>query len=585
MIQFSGLCRCAGFPSALLCSLTLIALLLFPGCTRQPEPGSETAAADDASSSTSEPTGDGSSSQSSAMQSLDGDTSTLIADGGNAQRSGDDGSGNGETGRSSIEMNASGSPAATDPAEQSVQPPLRVADSVGSQQKQLARDMSPTQLKTFLSEADVELRMINNGQSGIEDPAKAFQQLKWIVTLKEEASRRLIEHADSSEKDRAIGRRGELQSLSHLASLGDLKAAEQLQKLAEEWKDDEDAEVRSDSRLVLIGFAIEEVRNGKTDAANKVVSQIETLAQSSADPDAAALMVMGQAKDALMQFEHLDEASRVRELILEVFVDTEDQTFADMARQVAGPSMQMSQAMQRVQSMMQQVIEEANEGVASGQSKVAAADWKQAIETVAKEQPDLLTTQFLAGTSLEAETVGREDLATATYEVLEEQFASLQDDRGREARTAIQARENRRSVIGEAFDPELSSTQGDDLSMADYRGKVVLVPFWSAAYPDSLMVVDGLKSIVRQYPDQVAIVGVNLDEQSTDVPAFEARQKIDFPSFRSVSDRNAKIANPTAYRFGVVSLLFVAVIDQEGKVAAIEFSGRDLTLIVENLLQ
>ncbi|MCC9644118.1 TlpA family protein disulfide reductase [Rhodopirellula sp. JC740] len=585
MIQFSGLCRCAGFPSALLCSLTLIALLLFPGCTRQPEPGSETAAADDASSSTSEPTGDGSSSQSSAMQSLDGDTSTLIADGGSAQRPGDDGSSNGETGRSSIEMNASGSPAATDPAEQSVQPPLRVADSVGSQQKQLARDMSPTQLKTFLSEADVELRMINNGQSGIEDPAKAFQQLKWIVTLKEEASRRLIDHADSSEKDRAIGRRGELQSLSHLASLGDLKAAEQLQKLAEEWKDDEDAEVRSDSRLVLIGFAIEEVRNGKTDAANKVVSQIETLAQSSADPDAAALMVMGQAKDALMQFEHLDEASRVRELILEVFVDNEDQTFADMARQVAGPSMQMSQAMRRVQSMMQQVIEEANEGVASGKSKVAAADWKQAIETVAKEQPDLLTTQFLAGTSLEAETVGREDLATATYDVLEEQFASLQDDRGREARTAIQARENRRSVIGEAFDPELSSTQGDDLSMADYRGKVVLVPFWSAAYPDSLMVVDGLKSIVRQYPDQVAIVGVNLDEQSTDVPAFEARQKIDFPSFRSVSDRNAKIANPTAYRFGVVSLLFVAVIDQEGKVAAIEFSGRDLTPIVENLLQ
>ncbi|WDQ18360.1 TlpA family protein disulfide reductase [Rhodopirellula sp. P2] len=475
-----------------------------------------------------------------------------------------------------------------------IQVPQTITSGMNGQGKQLAHDLSPEKLRTFLSEADVEMRMIVSGESGIEDEATAIGQLKRIVSLKREASRRLIEHADSSPRERSIGRRGELQSLSHLASMGDLKSAESLQELAEELQNDSDPDVRSDSQLVLIGFAIENLRNGKSEAAAKVVSQIDRLLQSSAAPDAATLMVMGQARDALMQFEHVEEASRVRSMILEEFVEpiengadeaSEMVGLADMARQIAGPSLQVSEATRRVQQLMQQFITEANENTTAADSAVSPSDWKEAVQTLADEQPDLLTTQFLAGASLEAETVGREDLMSVTYQVLDDKFASLQDDRGREARAAIQARDNRQKIIGKAFDPDLPSTQGEELSLESYRGKVVLMPFWSAAFPDSLLVVDNLQEIARQYPEKVAIVGMNLDVQSTDVPAFESRNKISFPSFRSVSDPEASVANSIAYRFGAVSLLFVAVIDQSGQVHTLEFSGRDLTPVVENLLR
>ncbi|MFG0267071.1 MAG: TlpA family protein disulfide reductase [Rhodopirellula sp. JB055] len=481
---------------------------------------------------------------------------------------------------------------ANEPA--SIDFPQTIASHSSGRSKQLAHDLGPEKLRTFLSEADIEMRMIVSGDSGIQDEATAIRELKRIVSLKREASRRLIEHPDAMPADQAIGRRGELQSLSHLASMGDLKSAESLQVLAEDLQNDSDPGVRSDSQLVLIGFAIEELRNGKSGVATKVVSQIDRLLQSSSDPDAAALMVMGQARDALMQFEHVEEASRVRAMILEEFVEpveaggVESEALvglADMARQIAGPSLQVSEATRRVQELMQQFITESNESVAAADSDVSPADWKEAIRTLAEEQPDLLTAQFLAGASLEAETVGREDLMSVTYQVLDDQFASLQDDRGREARAAIQARNNREKIIGKTFDPDLPSTKGDELSLESYRGKVVLMPFWSAAFPDSLMVVENLQEIARRYPDQVAIVGMNLDVQSTDVPAFESRNKISFPSFRSVSDPEATVANSIAYRFGAVSLLFVAVIDQEGKVHALEFSGRDLTPVVENLLR
>ncbi|PHQ35408.1 redoxin domain-containing protein [Rhodopirellula bahusiensis] len=472
--------------------------------------------------------------------------------------------------------------------------PQSVTSRTNGQGKQLARDLGPQQLRTFLSEADIEMGMIASGQSGIEDRTTAFSELKRIASLKREASRRLIEHADASEKDQAIGRRGELQSLSHLASLGDLQAAESLQALAEQLQSDSDPEVRSDSQLVLIGFAIEDLRNGKSDAATRVVSQIDNLLQSSSAPDAATLMVMGQAKDALLQFEHVEEASRVRSMILQEFVEPAEANsdepdamagLTEMARQIAGPNPQVSEATARIQQLMETFITEANENTAVADSAVSSADWKDAVTALANEQPDLLTTQFLAGASLEAETVGRGDLAEATYQVLDDKFAALQDNRGSEARTALQARDNREKIIGKTFDPDLLSTEGNELSMEDYRGKVVLMPFWSAAFPKSLMVVDNLREIVRQYPEDVAIVGMNLDVQSTDVPAFESRNKLSFPSFRSVTDPEASVANSVAYRFGVVSLLFVAVIDQEGKVRAVEFSGRDLTPVVENLLR
>ncbi|KLU01767.1 Thiol:disulfide interchange protein [Rhodopirellula islandica] len=487
-----------------------------------------------------------------------------------------------------------GRQAATSEKTAPIQVPRTITSGTSGQAKQLAHELSPEKLRTFLSEADIEMRMIVSGESGIEDEATAIGELKRIVSLKREASRRLIEHAESSPRDQAIGRRGELQSLSHLAAMGDLKSAESLQQLAEELQNDSDPDVRSDSQLVLIGFAIENLRNGKSEAATKVVSQIDRLLQSSSAPDAATLMVMGQARDTLMQFDHVEEASRVRSMILEEFVEpiengageaSEMVGLADMARQIAGPSLQVSEATRRVQDLMQQFITEANENTTAADSAVSPSDWKEAIQTLADEQPDLLTTQFLAAASLEAETVGREDLMSVTYQVLDDKFASLQDDRGREARAAIQARDNREKILGKAFDPDLPSTKGDELSLESYRGKVVLMPFWSAAFPDSLMVVDNLQEIARQYPEKVAIVGMNLDVQSTDVPAFESRNKISFPSFRSVSDPEASVANSIAYRFGAVSLLFVAVIDQAGEVQALEFSGRDLTPVVENLLR
>ncbi|MCM2371497.1 TlpA family protein disulfide reductase [Rhodopirellula sp. ICT_H3.1] len=449
--------------------------------------------------------------------------------------------------------------------------------------------MSPAQLVDFLGEVDRELRTLISGQSGITDP-KAFEsEVERVVALKKVASERLMDDADASASDRVIGRRGFLQSLSHLASMGDLKAAEDLQAFAEKYRADPSPELRSDSQLVLIGFAIESLRHGKEGAAERVLKLVEELMDDERPVDVATLMVLGQAKDTLLQYERSAEAAEVRRLILERFGSSENAEVARMAAMIASSGFSQAEtAIEHLDQLRQQFVAKARpaEGVvAEDLPAVTVEMWTKAVDAVLAQPADLLTAEFLAGATLEAEAVGRGDIATATYDALKRELSDRSDAVGRVARTALKARENRENVIGEVIDPDLPSVDGRPLNMADYRGKVVLMPFWSTAFPDSLIVLPNLLEIQERYPDRVAIVGMNLDVVGTSVMGFVEQEKLTFPSFRSESDPSAEIVNDVAYRFGAVTLLFVAVIDQEGKVRHLDFSGRDLTSEVEKLIR
>ncbi len=76
------------------------------------------------------------------------------------------------------------------------------------------------------------MQLIVTGRSGITDPQQARKTLIHFMKMKLEASRRLLQHPDADANAKSEGARGELQSLSHLAAIGDLKAAEELEELA-----------------------------------------------------------------------------------------------------------------------------------------------------------------------------------------------------------------------------------------------------------------------------------------------------------------------------------------------------------------
>ncbi len=437
-------------------------------------------------------------------------------------------------------------------------------------ERELRPGFSAEQLVEFLAGADRDMQSIVSGESGIENPEQAREVLIQIIKLKLEASRRLARDTKASPAMASEGARGELQSLSHLAALGDLNAAIELEKLAEQNLSSDDPRLVSDSRLVLIGFAIEQLQNGKPGAANKIVDYVDQLAATSSPDDVPAMMVMGEARDKLARYGHEVEAKRVRDQIIDVFADSKDAAIAQMAAQVAG-------------NVLYDAIDALREKAVAGQP-VSVDDWRQSAVTLVDESADLQTVQYLAGAALEFESIDRDDLVDATYEVLQASFSDLTSATGREVDLAVRAKQARTDTIGRTFDPDLPSIGDATVNIADYRGKVVLMPFWATTFPESLQILPQLRALVESHPDDVVILGMNLDVEGTDVAAFVQQNELGFPNYHAESSPTAQVTNPVAAKFGLVSMPFVAIVDRQGKIAELDFTGRKLADTVEKLI-
>ena len=436
---------------------------------------------------------------------------------------------------------------------------------------QLPPDLPPEKLIEFLAGADTDMQVIVTGRSGITDPQQARETLIQIVKMKLEASRRLSKHSEADANARSEGARGELQSLSHLAALGDLKAAQELELLAEANLASSDTRLASDSRLVMIGFAIESLANGDDEAANRIVRYVDQIAESKSEADVPAMMVMGHARESLASYGHDDQAIRVRNTIIELFADSAEPEIAKMAAQLAG-------------NVRFDAIDKLRSNAMDGEA-VDASQWREAVERLIDESADLQTVQYLAGAALEFESQSLAELVDVTYAVMSARFNDPASATGREVKLAVDAKRARQQVIGRVFDPDLPQIDGTSLSLADYRGKVVLMPFWAIRFPESLQLVSRLKTIHDAHPNKVAIVGMNLDAEGEQVEQFLQANDLGFRSFRAESSATAKIANPVAAQFGMVSLPFVVILDQTGRVSAINFTGRDLEKTVEELVE
>lgn len=432
--------------------------------------------------------------------------------------------------------------------------------------RQLPGDLAPDQLVSFLARADQDMQLIHSNRSGIEDPREARETLIKIVDLKLQASRQLSRHPDSSPAQQSEGNRGELQSLSHLAALSNVKAAEELQTLAESNMSSGDPKLVADSRLVLIGFAIESLQNGDDKAAENIVEYADQIATSDSAADIPALVVMGQAKQILENYGHAELGNKIRDTIIENFASSKNPDVASMAAQFVGNV----------------IFDEVDElRVLILQGKLVTRDqWIASVETLIDESADIQTVSYLAGAAVDFEANAKPTFADATLQTLKARFAEPGAATTREVQTAIEATRARQEIIGQPFDPDLPSVSGSRLSLQEYRGKVVLIPFWGMGIPLSLQPIPVLQALKENNADQVAIVGVNLDSEDAAVQTFSEENKIGFPSFRLASDPSSSIPRD----FGMVSMPFVVILDTEGKVAAIQLSENGLQQNIQSLL-
>lgn len=436
---------------------------------------------------------------------------------------------------------------------------------------QLRDDLTADDLSKVLEDSDRDMQTIASGQGQAQDPMEAGKLMRTMAKIKLAASVRIQSHPDATVKQRADGMRGHLQSLSHLAAMGDVASAKALEALANDNLSSDQPTIAGDSRIVLIGFAIDALQAGRESAADQVVTLVEGMPENS-NPDVPSVLIMARARQVLSSYGLVDQAAKVRAKILSLYGDSSNATIAQVAAEAAGTA-----KFDPVRRLMAEILEN---------DKVALARWADAVKQLTTESADMHTVQFLASAALQLEAARRDAFVQETFSILTEQFSDPDAATTREVQTARKAMEARRDVIGSPLDfSSLPSIDGKGVAPSDYQGKVVLMPFWAISVPESLQLVMMLKEIRDAHPDQVAIVGMNLDPQQAPLAEFLAANDLGFPSYRSVSSATAEVANPVAARFGLVSMPFVAVFNQDGKVAALDFTGNQLQSTVDRLLK
>ena len=128
------------------------------------------------------------------------------------------------------------------------------------------------------------------------------------------------------------------------------------------------------------------------------------------------------------------------------------------------------------------------------------------------------------------------------------------------------------------FSSPVVDLEGNSISLAEYRGKVVLLDFWAVWCGPCLGEIPRIKAVYERYHDKgFDVIGVSLDEDAAVLREFIKEKEI---PWRQIFD-GQKWAGHLAQQYGVRGIPAPFLIDREGKVISVKARGHLLSEFVE----
>ena len=127
------------------------------------------------------------------------------------------------------------------------------------------------------------------------------------------------------------------------------------------------------------------------------------------------------------------------------------------------------------------------------------------------------------------------------------------------------------------FSSPVVDLKGNPISLAEYRGKVVLLDFWAVWCGPCLGEIPRIKAVYEKYHDKgFDVIGVSLDEDAAVLREFIKEKEI---PWRQIFD-GQKWAGHLVQQYGVRSIPAPFLIDREGKVISVKARGHLLSELV-----
>ena len=186
------------------------------------------------------------------------------------------------------------------------------------------------------------------------------------------------------------------------------------------------------------------------------------------------------------------------------------------------------------------------------------AEWLKNLEQYVDDYPESPdAAEAMLQIAIAKEYAGEEEEAKKWYaQVVDEFPTSAPAKKASGARTRLDS-------IGKSISLEGKSPAGDQVKLAAFRGKVVLIQYWASWCEPCKADMAALKELMTKYGRfGFSIIGVNLDSSPKDMAAYLAESPLPWPQIFEEGGLDSRPAN----ELGILTLPTMILVDQEGKV-------------------
>jgi peroxiredoxin len=122
---------------------------------------------------------------------------------------------------------------------------------------------------------------------------------------------------------------------------------------------------------------------------------------------------------------------------------------------------------------------------------------------------------------------------------------------------------------------------GKPLSIANYKGKVVLIDFWATWCPPCQIELPNILATYKKYHDQgFEVIGISLDADRQQLDKFLKEQKLPWPQYNDGKFWDTKLV----FKYGVSQLPTTYLLDGNGNIIDKDLRGDALEAAVAKIL-
>lgn len=136
--------------------------------------------------------------------------------------------------------------------------------------------------------------------------------------------------------------------------------------------------------------------------------------------------------------------------------------------------------------------------------------------------------------------------------------------------------------VGDSLDISFTALDGREVSLADLKGKVVLVDFWATWCVPCIKVMPEIKKLYADFHDRgFEIIGISLDSDKEKLESYLAKEEIAWPQYFD----GAGWDNEIARQYGIESIPATFLIGADGLIAATDSPVESLYARVDSLIR